>query len=214
MTPLFADWIVSPTNFLRQNHLLSQQSTVLELGSGVSGIVAITLGPQVQRYIATDQDYVLKILKQNIADNMPVPKKMKSSARTKHALSRGNAPQPRIETLELDWETDSTPLLAHVLGDDGQQGVDMVIACDCIYNDALIEPFNSTCASICRLRSQDPQGKPTICVIAQQLRSHEVFEDWLKSFHRSFHVWRMPDGLLVDGLKENTGFVVHVGVVR
>jgi hypothetical protein len=92
------------------------------------------------------------------------------------------------------------------------QPVDLIIASDCIYNESLIEPLNSTCASICHLR-QDAT-KPTICLIAQQLRSPEVFEAWLKSFQEKFHVWQIPDALLNEGLREGSGFVVHVGVVR
>jgi hypothetical protein len=38
VTPLFAQWISSPSNFLFTNGLLSSSSNVLELGAGVSGI--------------------------------------------------------------------------------------------------------------------------------------------------------------------------------
>lgn len=57
-------------------------------------------------------------------------------------------------------------------------------------------------------------GKPTICVITQQLRSPDVFEAWLTDFMAAFSVWSVPDAMLTDGLKENSGFVVHVGVLR
>jgi len=90
--------------------------------------------------------------------------------------------------------------------------VDLVIACDCIYNEALIEPLNSTCAALCKLRAKE--DGPTLCLIAQQLRSPDVFEAWLRSFHQKFWVWRVPDALLSEGLREGSGFVVHVGVVR
>lgn len=53
-----------------------------------------------------------------------------------------------------------------------------------------------------------------LCIVAQQLRSDMVFEAWLKAFHELFKVWRMPDDLLCDGMKEGSGFVVHVGVLR
>jgi len=51
-------------------------------------------------------------------------------------------------------------------------------------------------------------------VVAQQLRSHAGFEAWLKAFQGGFRVWRVPDEMLVDGLKEGSGYVVHVGVLR
>jgi hypothetical protein len=213
VTPLFATWISSPSNFLFTNQLLTSSSTVLELGAGVSGIVALCLGPRVASYTATDQDYVLKLLRQNITENLEtvIPAKKKSGRAGKKLQSHsknsgdggGGGGGDRITTLQLDWETDATSHL---------NPVDMIIACDCVYNEALIEPLNATCAAICRLKSQGEE--PTLCLIAQQLRSPEVFETWLKSFHRNFHVWQVPDEMLGEGLREGSGFVVHVGIVR
>ena len=89
-----------------------------------------------------------------------------------------------------------------------------VIACDCIYNETLITPLVRTCAEICQLANVDSAEKPTLCIVAQQLRSNTVFENWLKAFHKVFKVWRMPDNLLTDGLKEGSGFAVHIGLLR
>lgn len=202
----------SPTNFLFTSYVLSPSSTILELGAGVSGIVALSLGPKVSKYTATDQSYVLKLLRQNITENLdavlPPAKKQKGKAGKKTGAAEG---ERKIEAVELDWETSE---VSHL------QPVDLVIAADCIYNEALIEPLNSTCAAICKLRSTSDaelphdEKRPTLCIIAQQLRSPDVFEAWLKSFHRLFDVWRVPDGMLDEGLREGSGFVVHVGVVR
>lgn len=82
----------------------------------------------------------------------------------------------------------------------------MIIACDCIYNEALIEPLNSTCAAL--------SGPQTLVVVAQQLRDSDVFEAWLASFMRFFRVWQVPDGMVGEGLRGGRGFVVHVGVLR
>lgn len=212
VTPLFASWISSPTNFLFTSDLLSPSSTVLELGAGVSGIVALSLGPKVSKYTATDQSYVLKLLRQNITENLdsvlPPVKKQKGKSGKKTSATEG---ERRIEAVELDWETSD---VSHL------QPVDFIIAADCIYNEALIEPLNSTCAAICKLRTTSDADipheakRPTLCIIAQQLRSPDVFEAWLKSFHRLFEVWRVPDEMLDAGLKEGSGFVVHVGIVR
>ena len=171
----------------------------------MSGIVALALGPLVSHYTATDQDYVLKLLRQNIAENLetvfPRAKKGKPNQKNKSAQIKG---PDRIQVQSLDWETSDVSQMP---------AVDLLIACDCIYNESLIEPLNSTCAALCKL-SQDREQKPTLCLVAQQLRSPEVFEAWLKSFDKKFWVWKIPDGLLDEGLREGSGFVVHVGVVR
>ncbi|KAF2662684.1 hypothetical protein K491DRAFT_700410 [Lophiostoma macrostomum CBS 122681] len=204
VTPLFAEWL-SPTNFLFRHDFLSSHSTVVELGAGVSGVVALTLGPLVRRYLATDQQYVLKLLKQNIAENTPVTST--KTGRTKHHKNREQhgGDHSSIQTLELDWELDSVQSLSTV---------DLVLACDTIYNESLIEPFNSTCAEICRLRSESQQEGRTICLVAQQLRSSDVFEMWLKSFQKQFKTWRIPNELLTESLRENTGFIIYMGILR
>lgn len=184
--------------------------------------MALSLGPRIKRYIATDQDYAIRLLKQNIADNLPtvsstIATKTKQKPRKKACDNANSAPPSfgNIETLELDWEEDSVASLPSLLNlEDDCQGLDVVIACDCIYNEALIEPLNTTCAQICRLRSPSQAQTPTLCLVAQQLRSPDVFESWLKSFHRLFHVWKVPDELLTEGLRENSGFIVHLGIVR
>lgn len=182
----------------------------------------MTLAPKLKKYIATDQDYVIRLLKQNINENSPnvQAKSNKRNVRKKGSQQAKEQAPGRIETLELDWEIDSVSSLPSVLGQgpvhspNGSNGVDLVIACDCIYNDALIEPLNNTCTQICRLRSTDQQEKPTLCLVAQQLRSPDVFEAWLRNFQQAFHVWRLPDELLTAPLQENSGFVVHIGVLR
>jgi hypothetical protein len=168
---------------------------------------------------------VLKLLKQNLGENT---KETTTHSKHKHSSKRAHSTRSvkekettksNIETLVLDWEKDSVATLPSLLDQtssdqDGSIGVDVLLACDCIYNDALIEPFVNTCTQICRLRSDGKMERPTVCVIAQQLRSAEVFESWLTTFHRSFNVWRLPDELLTEPLKENSGFVVHVGILR
>ncbi|KAA8622325.1 nicotinamide n-methyltransferase [Pyrenophora tritici-repentis] len=140
VTPLFSTWISSPQNFLFTSSLLAPQSTILELGAGVSGIVALSLAPKVHRYTATDQAYVLKLLRQNIVENLdtvfPSPqRKGKGNGKAGKKSNGKTSAEDRILVQELDWETDAVSNLSPV---------DLVIACDCIYNEALIEPLNST----------------------------------------------------------------------
>ncbi|WEW59025.1 Ribosomal protein lysine methyltransferase [Emydomyces testavorans] len=239
ITPLFAQWLASDGNILWESSTLNQTSTVIELGCGVAGVLALTLGPSVGQYIATDQEYVRKLFQENLDENYQAVsrrniRKQQSADRQRHQhhsnshKSRTKPSNPRsaphsptnesqsrspsrhppylkshkttsatsreidkkIIFTPLDWETDTLSSLA---SSTVSNGFDLLLACDCIYNDALIAPFVQTCADIARLRpslsasttatrvsqgteESSPVSKPTICIIAQQLRSHEVFE--------------------------------------
>ncbi|QQK44659.1 Protein kinase, ATP binding site [Penicillium digitatum] len=72
ITPLFAEWITNPSNPLWTTSLLSQTSTVAELGTGISALVALVLAPSVRHYIATDQEYVRKLFRTNLDANASV----------------------------------------------------------------------------------------------------------------------------------------------
>ena len=210
ITPLFAEWMLSNDNILFKSHFLGQASQVLELGCGISGVVAIALAPRIGKYIATDQDYLFKLLRSNIEENV-VKQSVSKAAKPYTAASR----QDSIDIIALDWEMSSVANLSTLLGhaDSESSGhVNAIIACDCIYNEELIDPFVRACAEI----SQQARASetPTICIIAQQLRSDSVFEAWLRAFHDLFHVWRIPDKLLIEGLKHDSGFVIHIGVLR
>lgn len=137
----------------------------------------------------------------------------------------------------MDWETDQPGLLkscieseaggrdAHRINDDDEEedlGFDLLLSCDCIYNEALVAPFVRTCSEICRLRpayepsdgSEPHVRRPTVCIIAQQQRSPDVFETWLRETLREFRVWRLSDEVLGDGLKSGTGYLVHLLLAR
>jgi hypothetical protein len=119
-------------------------------------------------------------------------------------------------------------MTAHDLG----TGIDLLIASDCIYNYALIDPFVQTCTQICqqrqRQRSQDQHDAkvdasnddsstsrlPTVLLVAQQMRQPDVFEQWLEATLLKFRVWRVPDELLTEGLRTGTGFALHLGILK
>ncbi|KAL2691971.1 hypothetical protein Neosp_002366 [[Neocosmospora] mangrovei] len=196
---------------------------VLELGCGISPLSALALAPRVSRYILTDQSYVHRLLQRNIDENLetalgssgtstPTGRSRKKRGGHAHPLSK-----PNIHFTTLDWEKDEvTPSLT---GCNETRSFDAVVACDCVYNYALVSPFVQTCVDACRLRLADDaftgdDSRPCICVIGQQLRNDEVFESWLETFHASFRVWRVPDGALPEDLRSSAGFVVHIGVLR
>lgn len=232
---------------------------MVELGCGISGLLALALGPKVGHYIATDQEYVHRLLRENLEENKALAYKSSSSSsssgqkgqkgrggqkkRTATAAASSQKGQhvddSNISFTALDWELDEPDTLKQSVGimpltttgkdededEDEDKGFDLLLSCDCIYNEALIAPFVRTCADICRLRpaynpeqvnGEAPGGKknPTVCIIAQQQRSPDVFEAWLKETLKVFRVWRLHDEVLGDGLKSGTGYVVHLLVLR
>ena len=213
ITPFIAEWINFNDNILFKSSVLDQRSHVLELGCGISGILASTLAPRIRRYIATDQEYVFKLLRSNIEENA-LSKKVSSEGKQRSNISCTS----NIEVLALDWESSSVGnlpmLLSSNLKDEAFQGFNVIIGCDCVYNEALIEPFVTTCVEACELARTAPTGPSTICIIAQQLRSDSVFNAWVSAFYKAFRVWRVPNELLTGGLREGSGFVVHIGILR
>lgn len=213
-----AGWLQQADNVLFRHGILSSSSHVVELGCGISGLMALTLRKKIGRFVATDLDYVLRGLRKNLAENGvtmsegPTNARSKSVSSSKSKQQRGSSKEDSKEledvlTLDLDWSTCTPGYLEDSLPD--KDAVDCVLACDCIYNEALVEPFVQTCADLCSLRNEAP-----LCVVAQQLRSDLVFEAWLKAFIRRFHVYRMPDDLLSPGLRSGMGYVIHVGSLR
>lgn len=197
-----AEWLTVEDIF---PSLMPPEGNILELGAGVSGMVAAVLSPRVATYLATDQTYALKLLTENIAANVLIGRKQKRVR--------------NVTVAPLDWESDdvNSVLKAHGL----VTGIDMIMACDCVYNYALIEPFVATLRDACKLRSSNatvPESscsrKPTTCLIAQQLRQPDVFEQWLKAMDRDFHLWHVPDSMLTEGLRDGSGFAVHVVILR
>ncbi|PGH18704.1 hypothetical protein AJ80_04357 [Polytolypa hystricis UAMH7299] len=294
ISPLISEWLSSKENPLWSHSILTPHAHVIELGCGISGLVALSLSPLVGQYIATDQEYVHKLLRENlesndsstatraaaVSENPRHTRRSRKQPSSQHASpSPSRSPQhpskgsgERTNTIgnvtftALDWESSDPPsVLNDVLRsnaattavataaghrhqpksstrrnntDDAQEarGFDLVLACDCIYNEALISPLVQTCADICRMRkNSDGDGggngggggysgrespsptrttRPTVCVIAQQLRSSDVFEMWLREALREFRVWRVKDECVGKALGAGSGYVVHLLVLK
>ncbi|KAL2872420.1 S-adenosylmethionine-dependent methyltransferase [Aspergillus lucknowensis] len=248
ITPLFAEWISNTSNSLWTNSILTPSSTVVELGCGISGLTALALSHRIGHYLATDQEYVHRLFRQNLDSNPPqsqrqqAPSKSKgrkqqqqqqqqqksrSSKSTPTEQTNGH-PHPNITFTSLDWELDNPATLRQQIptttstatqerGEDDEEpagsdkGFDVLLSCDCIYNESLIAPFVRTCAEICNLR---PGARPTVCIIAQQQRSPDVFEAWLRETMRWFRVWRVGADALGGKLGGGSGYLVHMLVLR
>ncbi|KAK1829018.1 hypothetical protein QBC39DRAFT_141017 [Podospora conica] len=214
VTPLFAAWFSSPSlNPLFTHSILTPSSYILELGCGISALVGLLTAPHISRYVLTDQPYVSKLVEANIAENTAAATK-RGGGRHKPSSSSSKptaTDDKKLIFTPLDWEL-STPNPS-LTASSTTHSFDAVVACDCIYNEALIDPFVAACADVCRLRSPE-EGGPTVCVVGQQLRDPEIFEAWLEAFCRVFRVWRVPGEVLGEGMGEGSGFVVHLGVLK
>ncbi|KAK8119184.1 uncharacterized protein PG998_003810 [Apiospora kogelbergensis] len=219
VTPMFADWIASPGNPLWKTGVLAPTSTVIELGCGISGLTGMVLAQSVSRYVLTDQSYVSKWIDTNLAENAVNLSAPGTATKRRKGRATAAPPSGNVVFTPLDWELDE---VTHGLtSSDAVKSFDVVIACDCIYNDALIRPLVQTCVDVCKLRAsaEDEAGprqprEPTLCIVAQQLRDPEIFEGWIKEFHKHFHTWRISESHLSDALRANSGFVIHVGILR
>lgn len=168
--------------------------SVVELGSGVSGIIASVLGPSTKSYVCTDQKHILKLLKKNFANNV-VSNKFRSTTVPNTGVEGSEC---QIEVIELDWETPEDGLQTY------QQLVghlpDLIIACDTVYNDFLIQPFLNCCASLLT---------PTnALLLSLQLRDEGVMEQFLQLVcDAGLHLYYVPPALLSQDLLH--GFVVY-----
>ncbi|KAM0328109.1 hypothetical protein ACHAQA_005512 [Verticillium albo-atrum] len=224
ITPLFAAFLSAPgCPFLPAGN---GGGAVLELGCGISALTGLACAARVGRYVLTDQPYVARLVQKNLDANASAnaPARKRGGGRSGASgagAGAGAAARGEVFFEPLDWELDEvTPALTR---SEEVRSFDVVVACDCIYNDALVEPLVQTCVDACLLRAREEEeveeggsteGRPAVCVVAQQLRSPEVFEAWLKAFHRRFRVWRVPDEVVGEGLAVGSGFVVHAGILR
>ncbi|KAM4056641.1 putative Cytosine deaminase FCY1 [Hirsutella rhossiliensis] len=241
VTPQLASWLAAPQNPLLALVLPPSASSILELGCGISPLNALALRPRVAHYVLSDQVYVQKLLVQNLAealdDAAPGPPKT-ATPRRRARTTRKKAPAPVAAAVccfrPLDWETDAvTPALAAP-----RRSFDAVLSCDCVFNEALVAPFVQTCVDVCGLRRRRRRrgrgaaadadsdgngalddgngngGAPCVCIVAQQLRSDDVFRAWLAAFHAAFRVWRVPPDMLPPELRPSAGFAIHVGILR
>ncbi len=131
--------------------MVTPASVVLELGCGISGIIGLVLAPRVRRYVLTDQVYVARFVEQNISENRRGTRTDRKPAKGRKVKEGGPSEgSGQLHFAALDWELDE--VLPSLAGSGAAGSFDLVVACDCVYNEALIDPLVSTCADACRLR--------------------------------------------------------------
>jgi len=209
ITPRLATWLASLPPLLSDLNILHPDATVVELGCGVAGLIGLVLSQMVKCYILTDQDYVMKYLKENISANLPDEKQPKNRGKRRTDV-KVTAVQQVLKTMPLDWEHDSAENLKAVMAPGTT--IDLVLLCDCVYNDFLVKPLVQTCVDICRLGSSE--SKVTVVMIAQQLRADSIFQLFLGTLMKDFDVWQVPDDKIGPDLRSGSGYVVHLAALR
>ncbi|KAI1613394.1 hypothetical protein EDD36DRAFT_264115 [Exophiala viscosa] len=208
ITPLLAAWLASSPKLLSEVEILHSGTTIVELGCGVAGLLGLVLSRLVKSYVLTDQEYVMKHLRENISNNATAVSHRANRSKkgdTRRTISPDSVPK----TLALDWEIDKAEYLNSVIAP--QDSIDLVILCDCVYNDFLIKPLVQTCVDVCSLRGPDSR---TIVLVAQQLRSDAIAELFLDTLMEQFDVWRVPEERIGPGLGSGSGYVVHLAALK
>jgi hypothetical protein len=211
VTPLLAAWLASFPSILSNLHVLHPNSVVVELGCGLTGLIGQVLSQSVQRYILTDQPSIVRHLKSNLLDGSLREKTAGTKSKKKSAISTGK--QAVLEVMALDWEKDAATNLKAGLSGDAK--IDLLILCDCVYNEYLVKPLVQTCVDTCRLGSGgDGDGNPTVVLVAQQLRSDAILELFLETMIEEFEVWRVPEERIAADLGPNSGYAVHLAILK
>ena len=187
--------------WLKDADILHSRSTILELGCGITGLLGIMLEAKVSHYLLTDQSYVMKTLRDNVQHN--------AIAKIQHKKRHAASASSKLQMMSLDWEIDSPATILQEIPN--AEHVDLVIVCDCVYNEHLVQPLVRTLFELCNAGCS---SKVTTVMIAQQLRSDTVFESFLEAMLRHFATWRIPDSHLPDALHSGSGFVVHLARLK
>lgn len=138
----FAQYFQSPNS--------SRLNVIVELGSGTSGIVVCALAKFCCHYIATDQKQVFKLLKTNLEENLDG--------------------KNRVDVVEFDWEEPECG--AYNIECVIERDIDLLVACDVIYNEYLVTHFLAAAMQI--------MSKHTVCLVAMQMRDELVLETFLR----------------------------------
>ncbi|KAG7691837.1 hypothetical protein KL949_005336 [Ogataea haglerorum] len=170
---MVAEWLLQPSNAVFD---AMRNSRVVELGSGVSGLLACSVGQKCSHYVCTDQQGVMKLLKKNISRNGGAFES--STIATKNTSRRRNV--PRIDAVAFDWEHSSPEAVLELV----QEYPDFIITCDTIYNPYLIPHLVRAAETLA--------GPQTGILVAVQLRESSLLNDFLVHAVDRFRVYRVP----------------------
>lgn len=196
-TSLLVDWFQMkkcPLYATFNSPSLRHQTSVIELGTGVSGIIASVLGPTTKSYVCTDQKHILKLLRKNFTNNVVSSKFSTTTIPSAGSDFAGCS----INIIELDWEWPDDGIATYRLLVDLPP--DLIIACDTVYNDFLIPPFLRCCSMLLTPNNG--------LLLALQLRDEGVMEEFLQqTCVAGLRIHYVPPALLSQDLLN--GFVVY-----
>lgn len=220
---LFTKWLMSEKSIIRLNDLTD--CSIVELGTGISGVIGSVIGQFCQRYIMTDQKHILKLLKQNIVNNVNnsfttstiESELLKDKSSKKNTSKFGNNKKKtlkkskdktgyvlpssnQIEVIDYDWE-DSELTYNNVLELNDNEYPDLIFASDTIYNDFLLPFFIQAIDLI--------SDEHTLTFAVIQTREQTVIESFLEILlSKNFDCWFVPDEFLTKELTE--GYTVYI----
>lgn len=178
-----------------------RQARVLELGSG-TGLLAVLLSPLVKEWTASDLLENLGLVQRNLELNQ-VPYSGSfgrashpgdATSKSSTAKSSRKAPPkpvpktdspktPNVRLEEINWVAVS-PTRSSI---PAIEAYDLILAVDCIYNSALVQPLINTLACYTRpfplstdaSGPSDPEQRGTVVWVVVELRESGVLQDFL-----------------------------------
>lgn len=181
---LLVDWILSDKRCPFYLYFVKPTTDVLELGSGIGGICASTLGPRSLRFVSSDQRDLLKLLRYNIDRN----------------CSMNGMKTDSIRVIELDWEYPEHGIQNYYETTSEGNLPDFIIGCDTIYNEYLIDHYLKTLKLL--------MSSTTIGILAVQLRDSITLESFVQlTVDFGFNIYIVNDSYLSSDLKR--GYVVY-----
>ncbi|KAK9894170.1 hypothetical protein P389DRAFT_104082 [Cystobasidium minutum MCA 4210] len=134
---------------------LLSNARILELGAG-TGVLSTLLAPCVASWTATDIAELLPLIQKN------------------HRHNSSRLASASVDVRELDWTWTAQQFQKNAK-EIAAQHYDVLLAVDCLYNEALVQPFMNTLNQI----------RSTYVVVVSELRSVDVMqlflERWLAS---------------------------------
>ncbi|EJD07584.1 uncharacterized protein FOMMEDRAFT_75265 [Fomitiporia mediterranea MF3/22] len=172
-----------------------KECTVLELGAG-TGLLCLILAAWVRHYTVTDLDYLVPLIRKNVATNFSVVQQtLKPTRRPSSSSAVSVEPLNWVELQGASLHARNTAFrLSH------GEPPDLIVLVDCVYNPALLPAL---------LVTVDHYAAPgrTRVLVAVELRSVDVVREFLELWRGlgGWEIWRI--GCTAGGGREGDGWL-------